>query len=116
MEYYFVHKIQLVRRKIMILFIGCYAILVRQIRVKIVILSCYVDVPILLENIDYAFTTPCCTCLKISHDRSRSHIFNDFTILANKLGQAVLFSFKSRTLIYDFGNIFQSHSVNFEVE
>lgn len=65
----------------------------------------HLDIPILLNKIDYVFTTPCCTC--------SNSVFNDCIILANKQGDVILFSFKSMTVIYNFQNIFQSQSVNF---
>jgi hypothetical protein len=63
------------------------------------------DLPVLSDNIDYVFTTPCCTCLKINHSIS------DYVILADKHGNVILFYFKSLTMVYNFGNIFQSQSV-----
>ncbi|CAF3732656.1 unnamed protein product [Rotaria socialis] len=71
----------------------------------------YLDLPILFDNIDYVFTTPCCTCLKTPNYRSISHTFNDYILLANQLGNAILFNFKSVTIVYNFGNIFQFQSV-----
>jgi hypothetical protein len=70
------------------------------------------DVPIVSEKIDYVFTTPCCTCLQTTH--SISNAFNDYIILANRDGFAILFYLKSMTMIYNFGNIFQFQSVSFE--
>ncbi|CAF3328496.1 unnamed protein product [Rotaria socialis] len=71
----------------------------------------YLDLPILFDNIDYVFTTPCCTCLKTPNYRSISHTFNDYILLANQLGNVILFNFKSVTIVYNFGNIFQFQSV-----
>ncbi|CAF1581651.1 unnamed protein product [Rotaria magnacalcarata] len=69
------------------------------------------DLPILFDNIDYVFTTPCCTCLKTLNYRSISHTFNDYILLANQLGNVILFNLKSITIMYNFGNIFQFQSV-----
>ncbi|CAF4163295.1 unnamed protein product [Rotaria socialis] len=71
----------------------------------------YINLPILFDNIDYVFTTPCCTCLKTPNYRSISHTFNDYILLANQLGNVILFNFKSVTIVYNFGNIFQFQSV-----
>ncbi|CAF2100553.1 unnamed protein product [Rotaria magnacalcarata] len=71
----------------------------------------YINLPILFDNIDYVFTTPCCTCLKTLNYRSISHTFNDYILLANQLGNVILFNLKSITIMYNFGNIFQFQSV-----
>ncbi|CAF3833599.1 unnamed protein product [Rotaria sordida] len=71
----------------------------------------YSNLPILFDKIDYVFTTPCCTCLKTINYYSISHIFNDYIILANKFGNVILFYLKSLTIIYNFGNIFQSQTI-----
>ncbi|CAF3007667.1 unnamed protein product, partial [Rotaria sp. Silwood2] len=71
----------------------------------------YSNVPILFNKIDYVFTTPCCTCLKSINYHSLSHIFNDYIILANKFGNVILFYLKTMTVVYNFGNIFQSQTI-----
>ncbi|CAF1239997.1 unnamed protein product [Adineta steineri] len=74
-------------------------------------ISRYSNLPILFEKIDSVFTTPCCTCLKNTTYRSISHAFNDYVILANKYGNVILFYFKSMSIVYDFGNIFQTQPI-----
>ncbi|CAF4076631.1 unnamed protein product [Adineta steineri] len=74
-------------------------------------ISRYSNLPVLFEKIDYVFTTPCCTCLKNTTYRSISHAFNDYVILANKYGNVILFYFKSMSIVYDFGNIFQTQPI-----
>ncbi len=74
----------------------------------------HIDLPILSQKIDYVFTTPCCACLQNTTYGSISYAFNEYIILANKDGNVILFYFKSMTLVYDFGNIFQYQPVSLE--
>ena len=40
-----------------------------------------------------------------------SSAFNDYAILADRSGHAALFYFESMTVVYDFGNLLEAHSV-----
>lgn len=65
----------------------------------------------LLPSVDQLFTTPCCACSGNSTHRSANHAFDSYLILAGTNGHALLFSFQSMSIVYDFGNVFRSQSV-----
>ena len=62
------------------------------------------DVPILADRLHYLFTNPGCT-------GNAAHLINDDVLLADQDGHTILFSFRSLTIVYDFGRILQSQSV-----
>ena len=61
---------------------------------------------------DYVFTMPCCACERFKNEASIGSEFNDYAILADRTGHAILFCFKSMSLIHDFGNLLEDHSVS----
>jgi len=48
--------------------------------------------------------------MKINDKTFRSPLLNELILLANRQGHVILFSFKSLTIVYNFGSIFQNQS------
>ena len=64
------------------------------------------------ERIDYAFTTPCCSCSRTDIPQLIDETFNQMIILANQAGNVTVINIKSLKIVYDFGNIFQNQPVD----